>query len=255
MAKDFRKLFRHLVPGWLSEGEGGLVLYSLAMVQDAMAKINRARLNARFPSRTGPSCNARTGADRGILKGRVETNEHYAQRLIGWRGRHGHQVRGNAFALLYQVSEYFGGVRCYTIDVKGTRDERALDGTETTTYGTPWNWDGGWAYGLPAYRFWLVIDLSTTSFVTHPLVGDPTLWGGAVGPLDISLGIDGMQPADGLLIEGLHKPPHAWKPAGTRAEYVIYSLTGADPEPDGTWGNRRGRQAASAAGFRFGRLI
>jgi hypothetical protein len=255
--RNFRKLFRWLVPGWLSTGEGEKVLYSLSRVQDAYLTLQRARLEARFPSRTGSSCNARTGLDRGIRRGRNETNAHYAQRLIGWRGRRGHQVRGNAFALLNQVSEYFGGVRCYTIDVKGTRNERAADGAETTTFGNAWNWDGVWVYGEPAYRYWLVIDLSTAPgapYSAYPPVGDPTLWGGVVGATDISLGIEGMRPDDAVAIDGLQAPPHSWKPAGTHPEYVIYSLTGADPVPDGTWYNRRGRQDASAAGFRFGKI-
>jgi hypothetical protein len=271
MATRFRNLYRHLVPGWLlGEGpertdndqrEGEKVLYSLSLLLDAMTERLRLGLLARFPSYAEDDALNLIGRDRGIPRGRNERKEHYAARLRGWRGPRGHQTRGSAFALLNQVAHYFGQARCYTIDVKGKRNDRAADGAESYSYGNPWNWDGVWSYGQPWARFWIVIDLTQTTpnadaakHEAHPGIGSGACWGGKIKNPDTTIGIAGFKPGDGRGVRRLVTPPRAWKPAGTRAEYVVYSLTGADPEPDGSWNTYPGRLAASQAGFRFGRL-
>lgn len=264
MANRFRTLYRHLVPGWLlGEGpetedndqrDGEKVLYSLSLMLDAISERLRLGLLARFPSYAENDALNLIGRNRGIPRGRSESRDHYAARLRAWRYPRGHRARGSAFALLEQVSEYFGGCRCYTIDVKGNKHERAADGTESYSYGNPWNWDGVWSSGQPRTRFWIVVDLSTadSSFTEYPPIGDAS-WAVPVGSLERTC-IDGLTYSDGRALRRLVEPPRAWKPAGTRAEYVIYSLTGADPAPDGTWSTRSGRLTASLAGFRFGRL-
>lgn len=266
MALNFRTLYRWLVPGWmLGEGpetlendkrEGERVLFAISMMLDAATERLDQALRMRFPSMAGPDALTLIGRDRGIPRGRSETAEHYAQRLIGWRYPRGHRVRGSAFALLNQVFEYFGRAKCWTIDVKGTRHDRAADGTESYSYGNAWNWDGVWSAGQPWARFWLNVDLSTAdaSFEAHPGIGSGTCWGEKVGNPDTTIGVLGMTPQDGKAIRRLHQPPRPWKPAGTRAEYAIYSLTGDEPSPDGSWSDRRGRLAASQAGFRFAPL-
>jgi hypothetical protein len=270
MATRFRHLYRHLVPGWLlGEGpervdndqrEGEKVLYSLSLLLDAMTERLRLGLLARFPSYAENDALNLIGRDRGIPRGRNETKEHYAARLRGWRGPRGHQTRGSAWAALNQIYEYFGRCHCWTIDVKGTRHDRHADGSETVTYGNPWNWDGVWTRGQPWARFWDVIDLTTAQtnsaeekYEAHPPLSDTAYWGAPLGSYQRTC-IKGFTAGDGRALRRLYRPPHTWKPAGTRAEYVIYSLTGAAPEPDGTWGDHRGRLAASLAGFRFGRL-
>jgi hypothetical protein len=265
MAKNFRTAFRHLVPGWLSEGDGGKVLYSLAVIKDVYVQRLRDGIKSRFPSYAGKSAQRLIGQDRGILRGRTETNEHYAARLRAWRYPRGHRVRGNAFALLEQVTEYFGGCYCYTVDVKGNwhtfNDPNAPTQTEHGT-GYAWDWDsakpggaGLYTPGDPWARFWLVVDLTTadSTFSEHAAIADPECW--RVGDLSTTVGIKGMSPEDGQAIKSLVRSPFTWKPAGTKSEYVIYMTEpGSSPVPDGTWYNRRGRLAASADGFRFARL-
>lgn len=237
MALNFRQVVKWLVPAWLNDGEGAAVLWVLCAMKDAFTERTRQGLDARFPSRTVASANALTGADRGIGKGRTETNAHYAQRLIRWRWPRGHRTRGNPFALLEQASEYFGGVVCWTIDVRGNRYDRSAAGVETFSQGHAWNWDGAavsprWARG------WLVLDLSTLASA-QPDFGDADLWGGELGDPNYSVGMAGVSAEDALAIRDLVRADakRPWKPAGVRAEWAIVSLDGTEPTPDGTWLN------------------
>jgi hypothetical protein len=254
VALNFRTLFKWMVPAWLAgEGnssdtppeivnEGEILLYSLALLADAFAERSEQGLLARFPTRTiGSGANALSGVDRGIYRGRNESEEHYAQRLIRWRYPRGHRTRGSAFALLEQISEYWGGIHCYTIDVSGNRFDRAADGTETYTPGQAWDWDGEGA--TPEWaRFWVVANLS--AIATEQLdFGDPDLWGGSLPAPGYAIGQQGVTEQDSLAMKRLMRG-RAWKPAGTRAEWLIVSLDGTEPAPDGTWDSWAGRDPA-----------
>lgn len=234
MANHFRNILPFVVPRWLSEGEGELVLYTLGMMKDASSERMRQALEARFPTRTeSSSALDKIGADRGIPRGRSESAANYAQRLIGWRYPRGHRVRGSAFALLDQVSNYWGGLASFTIDVSGNRHDRSTEGVESYSYGNAWDWDGAGA--TPNWsRFWFGIfpgDLLTE----NPDLGDPALWGGALGDPDYTVGQVGATAQDAIAMRELFTGAHPWKPAGTRVEWFIVALDGTWAEPDGTW--------------------
>jgi hypothetical protein len=209
MAKSLLSILRFLVPSWLYEGPGGAVVKSHATVIDEHADRARAGLEARFPSMAQDDALALIGQDRGIQRGRDETSAHYAQRLIGWRYPRGHRVRGSAFAALNQISEYFGGVACWSIDVKGNRHYRTIDNQELVTYGFPWNWDGTTS---PKGRFWFVLYA-------------PPGFSYTLGDVDA--------------IRGLFTGAVQWRPGGTQPEWVIVDTSGTftDPVPDGLWLN------------------
>lgn len=231
MATSFRSLFKWLVPSWLSTGEGEIVLHSLALIKDAFSARVRHGLNARFPTRSGPSALALTGSDRGIIQGRSEIDAHYAARLIAWRYPRGHRVRGSAWALLEQMGEYYGGIHCYTVDASGNVFDRTNDGVESYTTQAPWTWgtDPGWA------RFWVVLDPGADfPMGEQPDLGDPDLWGGELGLPGFTLGQTGALPEDVVALRRLMRG-RAWKPAGSRAEWFLVSLDGTVPAPDATW--------------------
>lgn len=236
MAYSFRRIYKFLMPAWLWGGEGEKAVYSLAVMKDAMLTHARLALEARFPSRAGASSLALIGADRGIQRGRSETQDHYAGRLRSWRYPRGHRVRGNAFAFLEQLSEYWGGTtHVYTVDAQGTIDDRAANGTETTTFDTAWDWDGAdpeveWG------RFWTVMYATGLGITASPAWGDPTLWGGAYNLPGYSIGFVGLTSEDAAAMRQLTQAPREWKPAGVRSEWLIVSLDGSTPAPDGTWG-------------------
>lgn len=247
--KALRKIFKFLVPHWLSAGEGELVLFSLAIIKDFYLERLRQGTDARFPTRSHASALALTGKDRGIIRGKDEADACYAVRLVEWRYPRGHRIRGGAYALLNQASAYFGGdLFSATIDVSGNLNERLADGTETTTHSTAWDWDDtgkspNWA------RFWLRLDLADIGVVAWPDFGDPDLWGGDLCIAGTTIGFDGISSDDADAIRGLITADRSWKPAGTRAEWVYTDLSGAPVSPDGTWlnwsKNTAGRQVAT----------
>jgi hypothetical protein len=234
--KTFERAIKFLIPSWLSEGEGGKVWTVITRTLDENVDRGRAALEARFPSRAQDDALALIGDDRGIPRGRSETSAHYAQRLIGWRYPRGHVVRGSAFALLNQISEYFGGIKCWTIDVKGNRHDRAADGTETFSYGNTWVWDTITAKA----RFWIVLQSATgtfTPFRPQDPIGSPNLYnGGLVGGTEM-VGLLGAVPADAEAIKSLFYSECPWKPAGTMPVYAIISFGSSEPTPNAAWGN------------------
>lgn len=239
MASSFRSLYRWLLPGNYTDEstDGGKVLYSLALIKDAFDAIYRERLTARFPSYAGDSALALIGADRGIIRGRAETKAHYAARLIAWRWPRGHRVRGNGFALLEQISEYFGGgFALHTEQHNALQIKRAANGAESTTTVGGWDWDSatlsGWASKWS--RFWVVID-GTNLIDPTPAYGDPALYGGQHGDSSYALGHVGVSADDVNAIRRLFRG-RAWKPAGTRAMWAVVSFDGSQPNPQGEWG-------------------
>lgn len=228
LAKTFERAFKYLIPSWLSEGEGGKVWTTITRTVDENVARGRAALEARFPARAEDDALAMIGDDRGIFRGRTETREHYAQRLIEWRYPRGHVVRGSAFALLSQINAYFGGIVCWTIDASGNLYSIAIDGgSETTVHGFTWAWDTG--PSAPKGRFW--INLTPAVGFTWTL-------------------------SDVIAIRRLFTGPVPWNPAGTQPEWVIVSTNGTDPTPADTWvrwsQNVAGTQTAvRSAAFRF----
>lgn len=257
MALNFRNTLLRIVPHWLSADEGGKVLHVLGLLVDASAERLRQGLDARFPSRTGPSALALIGQDRGIQRGRSETDAHYAARLKAWRYPRGHRVRGSAFALLEQISEYWGAIADWVIDANGTRHDRSAAGVESYSYGNSWTWDS--LTGLA--RFWVCVD-GSSAFLEHPDFGDANLFGGSLGTGGAYVwGMTGWTYDDTRAMRRL-LTGRAWRPSGTQPEWLIVSLDGSEPAPDATWerwsknsagaGDQVGTQvAARSADFRY----
>lgn len=137
----WRHSFYKLVPSWLSTGDGEKVLHTLGRVTDWFVERARQAYTARFPTYSAPTGLQMLGAERGLPRGKNENNVGYARRLHGWRGEHGHQVRGSAYAMLRQIWQYFGGIKAQEIDAGGNVFTVARDGAESATHGGFWNWD------------------------------------------------------------------------------------------------------------------
>lgn len=137
----WRQSFYKLVPSWLSSGDGEKVLYSLGAITDIFVEKARQSLTARFPSYSGPTGLRMLGEERGIPRGREESNVGFARRLQAWRGPRGHLVRGSAYAMLRQIWHYFDGIEVQEIDAGGNVFTVARDGTESATHGGTWEWD------------------------------------------------------------------------------------------------------------------
>lgn len=223
-------MIRFRLPSWILEGDGFAVARTFARLVDEARARDRSSLEVRLPSYIVNDADALDlqGYDRGLLRGRTESGEHFAARLQAWRYPRGHRVRGNAFALLDQISEYFGGIACAAIDRRGNHSVRAADGSETCTHGNAWDWDG--APASPQWaRFWTILDGGADIEIRPDWAGDLTV--GTLGLLGVEVddvaAIRGLTSGNGLL----------WKPAGTRPEWMIIVPEGeAQPAPNGLWG-------------------
>jgi hypothetical protein len=231
MARNFRDLFRWLLPSWLTEGEGGLVDYSLAVMKDIYLERVYQGLVARFPSYSAGDALAEIGRERGLKQGSDETTDHYVARLQAWRVPKTHRVRGTAFAALREARIAAGiGTFVRTIDAQGTEHTIDANGVEAYAYGLPWTWD---PEGSTVARFWLELKTvpGAAANTYSGTAGD--LWTRADG--NETLGIDGVTPRRMSDIRDLFGQAPAWKPAGTRAMWAVVNLTGGVVTPDASW--------------------
>lgn len=233
------------------------MLASLGAIKDMALERMRQGMIQRFPSYAGDDALRLIGRDRGIPRGRTEKRAHYVTRLKGWRYPRGHRTRGSAFGLLEQISEYFGGLLCYTHDDKGNTHRRDATGAESFSYGDVWNWDGqGLASGGSLIsRFWLVLfpQPSVPEIQAWPEL-DAGPWNDSLDDSrtdNVILDCQGVTPDDYTAILDFFRRTLngvVWKPAGTRAMWAVVSMSSeADTPaiaPDGTWGNWYGRAAA-----------
>lgn len=234
--KRWREIYPRLLPSWLTEGYGGQITFSMMCLLDAFEERARQGLQARFPTRAGlDSAVNLTGESRAIQRGRSETTDHYAARLTQWLSTH--KGRGSAQALLEQVSEYFSGWPCYTIDAKGTRCDYDGAGNFAYSYDHAWDWDGDPSPELRWARFWIVLLPPVGEVLPQLEFGDPDLWGGALFQEGYAIGHRGVDYRDANAIKRLTSRTGTvvWRPAGTTPQYLIVSLDGSEPVPDGTW--------------------
>lgn len=228
---SFESSFVRLLPRWLTEGEGGLVLRSLTRVVDEWALRMREGLMAGFPDYAPDDALALIGRGRKIARGIDEPREAYAIRLKRWLDDH--RVRGGPIALLQQVGAYWdhapnGPIRMTLVYRSGVRFERDVDGTISASLGT-WNVDDEperWA------RWWLIFHWPD---VLDPAPewgggtewGDGTVWGSSL---------------DSELVEQLRLVPYEWNAAHCLGRI---RLIGPDTElwgfpvenwGSGTWG-------------------
>lgn len=257
---NFRSIFRALVPSWLSEGDGGKVLDSLSAVNDAFFERAHTGQAASYPTHAGDSGLKLLADERGIPRGRSETAEHYAQRLIRWRWPRGHRTRGSAFALLEQIWEYWGKIRCWTIDVNQSRHLRDFAGVEFYEYGYPWDWDGNPT--LRRARFWFVLEPNPDRPEFQPVIGVAGEYGETLEhdhTSEFSAGLKAMTPQDWDAMRRLFAGKRIWKPAGSNQQFAIVFYgdytSSSMPSAPGNWDSLPERIAAELAyPIRFVRL-
>ena len=246
MAKRFRGLRYFLAPPWLTgKGDGDKIAYTLEAMIDVFVEKLRLGLEARMPSRAGESAIKLITGDRGLLRGRSETNATLAERLTAWRTPRTHKVRGNAYEALQQIWAYWGGIDCATIDAHGLRHVKYEDGSDDRDFvvwtnlvvfppGETSLWDDT-DVNVEWSRFWVV--LTSEDFGSTPDFGDPDLWGGAVGTPGYLLGMTGATVDDVTAMRQLFQELH-WGPGHAIAEWAIISPGASGlslPAPDGNW--------------------
>ncbi len=240
VSQSFSRIRQFLAPRWLTEGEGGLVGYSLDLVKDGYLQRVLLGLLARFPQNgpdgetAPPDALAAIGRDRRVVRGLNESDVSYAIRLIAWLDDR--KTAGNPFTLMQKLSEYTGaGCVFKTVDNRGNWYVREADGTRILHLKQAnWDWDG---YTEKWSRFWVIVHPPATLWVEEDDWGVGT-WGDG-GTWGTTASYDEVQTVRALVAD--------WKPAGTRCVNIIVAFDPAsfDPEaaalspglPDGFWGD------------------
>lgn len=250
MAFSFRSIFRRLLPHWLLDGDGEKVHYSHALLFDAMSERLRQGIRARFPADAPEDALALIGRDRRITRGFAEPSDNYRLRLPGflneWR------LAGAAWPMLHQLLGYCGylagGMVVRTVDNRGNWNTiDAAGATSSRPNAGNWNWDGDvdkWA------RFWPILYPPAELWTQGPTLGDPDLWGGAIGTPGYTVG----STATPEQVAAVKHIVREWKPAGTRCPKVVVAFDADDfeqtdltpPNPDGDW-NEPDNRIANAA--------
>jgi hypothetical protein len=238
--KNFRTIWKFLVPGFLQRGHGEIVQHVKGLMLDASLEAAYQTALLMLPSRCPSDALEKIGADRGIPRGFSEPEASYRERLRRWRWPRGHRVRGNASGLLEQIAAVFAGAGIFqTIDVRGTRYTQGAGAAER---GVTWDWDGqaltpNWA------RFWIYI--APTGVKPWPVLTED---GGGWGPIenpDVCFDMKGVHPGQIAAVRTLCKVGRlSWVPAGRRAIYLVTDVNGEGfPEPDGTWNDWENRDS------------
>lgn len=226
---------------WLTEGDGGLVGYSLDLLKDAFVTRLALGLQTHFPVTAPDDAIAAMGRDRRVRRGRSETLAAYAQRLIRWLDDR--KTAGNPFALMQKVSEYTGpGPKFRTFDPRGNCFTREVDGS--TSYllrQGNWDWDGRPLDSLGRTRwsrFWLVI-------YPNGLWTEGAGWGDADAPAWGDNNVTWGSTATPEDVETVRFIVSDWMPDGMRCVNIILAFDNAsfDPThplhgtglPDGLW--------------------
>jgi hypothetical protein len=250
----FRRIYKFLTPSWLHnpDGDGEKVLYSLGLLIDAQVEKLRQGLEASFPSRAGPSANALTAGERGIMPARpgAETNDDFVARLKAWRGPRTHRVRGNAYEALVEIWRYWGGIYAETVDSHGLSHvvTPAYDITDVFTWPDPTirsDWTGDPSPGFTSWegldadvywsRFWIL--LASEAITDNEALGDPDLWGGALDTPGFTLGQNGVAPSDVVAMRSFFQERH-WYPGYAQAEWIVIAPDQAifpTIVPENTW--------------------
>jgi hypothetical protein len=241
--KRFRTIFYWLTPGWLTRGQGELVLWVQGLMFDAMAERSDQSARLMYPSTCPEDALAPIGHDRAIPRGPLEPSAKYRQRLIGWRYPRGHRTRGSALALLDQVAAALGGTDYRTVDQRGTQVTR---GTDAALKGVTWDWDG--ASLTPNWgRYWIVVK-STGSL---PTTWDESEASGETwdGPADECWAGEGIQPGEINAVRELARAKRlGWTPLGRMPIYLVIWFDGESyPAPTGDWDEWANRPVADYA--------
>lgn len=246
-----RGLVRKWVPPWLSDRVsqgltvGFRVIWAGALVADAVIEQADQALNAKLPGVGTPTALDATGQDRGIFRGRVDTDEQYALKLRQWIDRWA--SAGLAYGLARELQDYLGpipggGGDLYTVRVfnrAGYVVSRDADGVPSTLKpgqaAWAWDWD---SLSHPARLNWWSDEWIVVTPVPWETVDS---WGSST----TSWGLQAPQSQIAVLREigAVWKAGHSYvravifAPSTHSGQPVLDPTTGsASGKPDGWWG-------------------
>lgn len=220
----FRDAIKRVSPPWLRIGNAEKIMYTFGAQIDALIDATVAGVKLRFPGLYSAESLPWIGRDRRILRGRDETDQVYASRLVRWLDDHA--SRGGPYALLAQLFAHYA-VAPFAIQlVYASGRYFELDTTGNVTMGDlTWSPDSDsarWA------RWW--------AFYSWPVsIGDDGLWGssgtyGDGGTWGSTLSISD--------VTDIRAVPKEWNAAHAQGKVVVLS-PGAEfwGVPAGVWGD------------------
>lgn len=239
--RQFRDALRAFVPPWLADrgpltkSTGFKLLWSFGAVLDGLTERLVQGAQAHLPGLGTTTALPFEGRGRGILRGQVETDEAYAERLRRWLDSW--RVCGHPLELLRQIRAYIGeDVKVRTVDYSGNWHTIDAGGAESwIQVPGSFNWDNAlffWA------RLWVIIYAPPHWFRWAPF-GTALPWGGGVQPgRNYTLGQTTAQD----VAQDIHALCKVWKPKHIQIPHIIVAF---DPEsfdplnsatwPDGNW--------------------
>lgn len=164
--RTFRDAAREITPWWLRGPRIGSVLYAMGSVADTLADALRAGVKSRFPGLYSGETLPLIGRERRIRRGRNESDETYASRLLPWLDHH--RLRGGPYAMLEQLHAFYAPFN-FPVELRYASGRRytlsSFDGTisRDDVIWTPPGDPAQWA------RWWLIFDWPGD-------IGDDGLW-------------------------------------------------------------------------------
>lgn len=224
----FTFAMKRVSPPWLRRLVGGAIMEGIGTPVDTEVDRNVEGVELRFPGGSNgvaihPDALALIGRERRILRGPGELDGTFALRLRKWWDAH--RTRGNAFALLQQMHDFFlatNNVPIQYIANSGTSVTIAADGTFTRSIIAGWSGDG--EYPLKWARFFLVFFLDSDTF-SFPLVtegGEPILTEGGESIL-VTVALTALTAAD---IDVICSVPREWSAAHIDRIYLVLIPSG-----------------------------
>lgn len=169
-AATYRDAIYQTAPRWLQGPILGKVLYTFGLHLDLLADGAVAAVKKRFPGATGYNDEIEiVGAERGIRRGRNESDEAYAERMREWLDDLA--GKGGPYSMLKQLGGFYADAPMVIELVyrSGARFTRALDGTVTRD-NIPWL-----PVPPPAHTWWLIYHWPT-AIVDDGNWDDPGTW-------------------------------------------------------------------------------
>ena len=239
----FRYNFTESAPSWITTGDGKLVQYTHGRVLDTFLERVRQSALSRFPGVTETDGTlSLIGETRNLSQGLSEPDDRFQARLGEWLEPHSLKAKGAYYPFLTQMHAVLGmpvGALVKLVTRNGfiaAWDGASFTTDETFNAATSTNngfWVGAGApsldAGLWAYAYVVVENYASWSLPTTLLIGDPALWGGALGTTDEVLGLGGAKFSQ--LID-LRDFVREWFPLGVTPVALLFNAAAASPFPE-----------------------
>lgn len=243
-----RNALSSFIPNWLANrpglNTGFKVLYSIALVADAMVEAGWEGLLAAFPGVGTATALPLIGSSRGLLQGPNETDAAFAARCVQWLTSW--ELAGSAQGLGQQIQAYLvqpNGTYPVVVVVDRAGNVVTCNADQSVSFSTAtWTWDnvGGWveaAYFSPGTvaSWWSDLWVIVQDFSTHYTSFTDPNWLAAWNSGDQTL--DGLIPQS--TVQGVMSIVDVWKGAHSWVREVIFTPNPASflSTPNGLWGN------------------